>query len=102
MKINYKRRLSFAISQIYYFRRGLIIGAIAGLLFAWWIIGKDYNTLSSIVQSSKGYLYNIMTRSSPATIELTKIYVFFAGMGAVVGWAFEYFLLRIIKIYGGR
>ena len=87
---------------IWYYRRGIIIGALAGLGFAFYLIQKDYTSIAQILQASKGFLDSLMARSSPATIELTKIYLVFATIGASIGWLSEYLLINVFKIYGGR
>lgn len=87
---------------IWLYRRGIIIGGIVGLIFAWNLIRQDYTSLSQILQASKGFLDTLMSRSAPATVEITKIYAVFATIGASLGWFFEYLLVHVFKIYGGK
>lgn len=73
------------IAEIKYRRRGIIIGAITGLVAAQYAISTGAD-LNSIVDAGKGLIDNVMTRSAPVEVAKYKLYIAFSTIGAVIGF----------------
>lgn len=67
---------------------GILVGAGVGLATAYYLIqqGQDLTTLTS---AGKGLVDSFMDRSTAVDIAKTKMYIVFAGTGAIIGFITE-------------
>ena len=66
-------------------RGGLLIGALTGVVAAYYLISQGYD-LSSIITSGKGLIDAVMGRSTVVELATTKLYGVFIALGATLGY----------------
>ncbi len=81
-------------------KHALLIGGLVGLAAAQYVISQGQD-LTTIVESGKGVIDGLMTRSSPVQLAQYKVYGAFLIMGAGLGYIFD-LLLDVFSAGGTR
>ena len=66
-------------------KEGIIVGAIVGLLAAFFFASQPVD-IQSIVGDGSGLMDSVMSRSSPVDVATYKFYVGFMLLGALIGY----------------
>lgn len=68
------------------FMPGIIIGALAGVVAAYYSIQSGLADLTQIAEAGKGVIDVFLNREAPVSVGTTKLYVAFALVGAIFGY----------------
>lgn len=75
-------------------KEGLIIGALTGVLSAYYLVQGGYD-LSSLYASGKGLVDNLLSRNaSVAQSAITKLYLVTTTLGATIGYLADELMAR--------
>ena len=77
------------IKKLLMHQEGLIVGALAGALCAFFLVRAGYD-LSAIAEGGRAIIDNVFSRNAPVTrIAVTKLYLVLTSLGGAFGYSLD-------------